>query len=282
MNGSHPDFWPECRKADFLNQIEDRLRARDNSNFVEHLSWDEVALRLAKGASAILPIGAAAKEHGFHLPMNTDLVQAELLAARIAAQVDALIWPTVSYGYYPAFAEYAGSCSLSDETFVSVIEELTRALLGFGCKAVLVLDTGISTISSVERALSRLSGANALHLKIYDGPKYRAKAERLIQQVHGSHADELETSLMLALAPHLVEMNRAEASSLINCEAEGPLTPSDPSSPNYSQSGSFGDPTLATRTKGDILLVAMMDDLIEQVRHYFKLSARDENRKAAS
>ena len=44
----------------------------------------------------------------------------------------------------------------------------------------------------------------------------------------------------------------------------GPLTPTDASSPNYSRSGSYGDPTLATRAKGEVLLAAMLDDLTEQ------------------
>ena len=78
-------------------------------HLIEQLTWDEVARRLENGAPAILPIGAAAKEHGFHLPMNTDRIQAEWLAARLADRVDALIWPTVVYGYYPAFTDYAGS-----------------------------------------------------------------------------------------------------------------------------------------------------------------------------
>jgi creatinine amidohydrolase len=42
------------------------------------------------------------------------------------------------------------------------------------------------------------------------------------------------------------------------------LTPSDPNSPNYSRSGSFGDPTRATSAKGEALLAAMLDDLHEQ------------------
>ena len=45
----------------------------------------------------------------------------------------------------------------------------------------------------------------------------------------------------------------------------GPLTPSDPNSPNYSRSGSYGDPTLATAAKGERLLAAMLEDLNEQV-----------------
>jgi len=256
--------------------------AKNNPNVVEHLSWDAVCARIAQGAVAILPIGAGAKEHGFHLPMNTDRVQAEVLASRISDHIDALIWPTVTYGYYPAFALYAGSASLSAETFERVIEELTRSLLGYECCVVIIFDTGISTIAPVDRALSRLDNAKVLHLKIHDGRRYRAEAERLAQQSHGSHADELETSLMLALAPQLVDVERAEASPPIARETDGPLTPSDPSSPNYSRSGSYGDPTLATRAKGDLLLAAMMDDLVEQIRDFVGRHAKSQNGKAAS
>src|SRR5882757_2615574 len=187
------------------------MGADTDRNLIEHLTWDEVAQRIENGAAAVLPIGAAAKQHGFHLPMNTDRIQAEWLAARIADRIDGLIWPTVSYGYYPAFVDYAGSISLSAPTFESLIHELAAGILGYGCRALFVLDTGISTLAPVDRALARLGNPDALHLKIHDGPRYRRTAAELTEQSHGSHAYELETSLMLALVPHLVDMSRAEA-----------------------------------------------------------------------
>ena len=125
--------------------------------------------------------------------------------------------------------------------------------------------TGISTRAPVDRALSRLGVDHVLHLKIHDGTRYRRAAEELAEQCHGSHADELETSLMLAIAPRLVDMSRAEASPAVKDETPGPLTPSDPSSLNFSRSGSYGDPTLATAAKGEILVAAMVEDLAEQV-----------------
>jgi len=234
-------------------------------NFIEQLSWDEVARRIENGAAAILPIGAGAKEHGFHLPLNTDRIQAEWLAARIADRIDALVWPTVAYGYYPAFVEYAGSGSLSASVFESLVEEIITAIVGYGCRALFVLDTGLSTCAPVDRALARLGADDVWHLRIHEGPRYRRAAEELAEQGHGSHADELETSLMLALAPDLVDMSRAEASPAVKRQTPGPLTPADPSSPNYSRSGSYGDPTLATVAKGEVLLAAMVEDLAQQV-----------------
>ena len=247
-------------------------------NFIERMTWDEVARHIGNGVAAILPVGAAAKEHGFHLPLNTDRIQAEWLASQLAERFDALIWPTLGYGYYPAFVAYAGSSSLSAATFEAVVHEIGSGILDHGCRKLFVLNTGISTLAPVERALARLDGGKVMHLRIHDGPRYRQAAERLSEQTHGSHADECETSLMLALAPHLVDMARAEPSPAIGFEAPGPLTPLDPNSPNYSRSGSYGDPTLATAAKGQILLAAMLDDLREQVAAFTSDAAATKQR----
>jgi creatinine amidohydrolase len=240
------------------------MEINTDRHFIERMHWDEVARRIGDGAVAILPIGAAAKQHGFHLPLNTDRIQAEWLAGRMAEKIDALIWPTLTYGHYPAFVAYAGSSSLSISTFEALVHEVAGQILGNGCPKLLVLNTGISTLAPVDRALAHLASERVKHLWIHEGPRYPRVARQLAEQSHGGHADELETSLMLALAPHLVDMTRAEASPELNQETPGALTPSDPKSPNYSRSGSYGDPTRATAAKGEALLAAMLDDLHEQ------------------
>ena len=97
-----------------------------------HARWDEVAQRIRDGAVAILPVGTAAKQHGFHLPLDTDRIQAEWLAAKMAEKIDALIWPTLAYGHYPAFVEYAGNSSLSDSTFETLVREIAGQVLPAG------------------------------------------------------------------------------------------------------------------------------------------------------
>lgn len=240
---------------------------RERHHAVAHMTWDEVADRIAGGAAGILPIGAASKQHGLHLPLDTDLLQAEWLADRIAEAFDSLIWPTVHYGHYPAFAAYAGSVSLTEATFEALVAEIAEQILGFGCVILVVLDTGLSTRAPIDRALARLPKDRVLHLRVHEGPHYR-EATAIARQGHGSHADELETSLMLALAPDVVDMRRAQASPARDREIEGPLDPADPASPNYSPSGSYGDPALATRGKGDRLLGAMTRDAIESVARF--------------
>jgi creatinine amidohydrolase len=232
---------------------------------VADLTWDVVAERLAGGATALLPIGAGAKQHGLHMRMATDQIFAEYFAGVVAERIEALIWPTLTYGAYPAFVAYAGSASLSDATFQSAVTEIANALLGFGATRVLILDTGISTLAPVAAAIKATSDPSRIrHLKVFAGPRLVETAKALQQQPYGSHADEIETSLMLAIAPGLVHMSRAKASPVSpGGPSRGPLSPSDPNSPNYSPSGSFGDPTLASAEKGKTILSAIVADLME-------------------
>ncbi len=229
--------------------------------FAGNLTWDVVEQRLAAGALAILPIGAGAKQHGWHLPMRSDAIQAEWLAMRLAEAVPSLIWPVLTYGHYPAFASYAGSCSLSAAVFEALMHEVVTSLLKCGPPIVLIVDTGISTIAPIDRAVGDLK---VLHLKVHEGPRYREAASRLATQAHGGHADELETSRLLALAPDLVDMRRAAPGST-QPPGPGPLQHADPNGANYSQSGSIGDPRAATAEKGWTLLNCMADDMIEAV-----------------
>ncbi len=251
---------PPLNLADPMSRPDYRIAA---------MTWDEVERRIETGAVAIMPIGAASKEHGLHLPLNTDQIQAEYFAIRLAEKIGALIWPTVTYGHYPAFVAYPGSNSVSTSTFEALIGEIAAGILASGVRALIVIDTGISTIAPVERALSRLTDADVVHLRLHQGPHYRSAVEQLVEQRYGSHADELETSLMLAITPDVVDMPRAQASPAERCgNAPGPLTRTDTSSPNYSASGSFGDPTKASRAKGEILLAAMTEDVLDQTRRF--------------
>lgn len=234
---------------------------------VAGLTWDRVGERLAAGTRAILPIGAGAKEHGLHMPMATDQVFADYFARVLAENIDALIWPTLTYGAYPAFVAYAGSISVNDETFTALVTEIADAIIDFGAKSLFILDTGLSTIAPFDAAIpASRHPSRVRHITVFRGPHFLATARNLMRQPYGSHADEIETSLMLAIAPELVDMTRARASPFpaATGPAPGPLSPDDQRSPNYSPSGSYGDPTLASVDKGTRLLAAILEDLREE------------------
>jgi creatinine amidohydrolase len=227
-------------------------------NHVADLTWRGVEMRLAGGAAALLPIGAAAKEHGLHMPMNTDELQADWLAAQAAERHDLLIWPTLRYGAYPAFLDFPGSISLSTATFEAVIGEILTGIAVWRPRAIFVLNTGISTVAPVEAAVRRLElHTRPHHLRIYSGEKYRAAVARVCEQDHGSHADEAETSRMLAIAPDKVDMNLAGSAT------DGPILGA--LTRQNAPSGSYGAPRLASTQKGEVLLAAMLEDLHQSI-----------------
>ena len=217
--------------------------------------------RLDSGATAILPVGAECKEHGPHLPMNTDYLQARWLAASVVQQAGVVVWPVLGYGYYPGFVDYPGSCSLSRETFSDAVADILNGIGQAGARRMRILNTGLSSIEPLQQAISqavRVRECHAAECLRSALPRCRAG-----QQARGGHADELETSIMLAIDPDKVDMSKAVA--CIDRPIQGPFNRSDPQAPNYSPSGVYGDPTLASAGKGQRLLHAMVADIVESL-----------------
>ncbi len=231
---------------------------------VADASWPQVERALAAGGVAALPIGAAAKEHGLHLPLNTDYRQAEWLARQLADAAPVVVWPTLAYGYYPVFVDYPGSISLERGTFCGVVQEVLAGIARAGARSCVILNTGISTIAPLEEAIRRdYEGMAVALINVYAGPRFTRVSKEIEEQPFGGHADEIETSLMLALHPEGVDMTRATpAPAPIR---RGLFNRRDPHGPNYSPSGVNGDPTRATPEKGRLLAAAMRADVLEAI-----------------
>jgi creatinine amidohydrolase len=229
------------------------------------LTWPEVERHIAGGAVGILPIGAGAKQHGRHLPMDTDRRQAEWLAARLIRRFNVLVWPSLSYGFYPAFVEYAGSCCVSEATFEALVEDVLGVARRQGVAQMAVVNTGVSTKPALERLSMRLSGVHLIN--VYDGPRMTALSSQVLEQSVGGHADERETSIMLAIDADAVNM--AKAATWDRSLQPGRLRRSDSAHPNYSPDGVVGNPTLASLEKGRMLLSAMLEDVSQSLRPLF-------------
>lgn len=243
-----------------------RVNRKVSGAFVAQLSWPEVERRIEAGAVAVLPIGAACKQHGPHLPMNADLLQAEWLAAALVQRAEVLVWPTVAYGYYPAFIDYPGSVSLSAATFRAMVQEILADIRRAGARAVLILNTGVSTIEPLQAAVDAAPEQLRIGLaNVYAGPRCRDVTQAIEQQPRGGHADELETSILLTIGRHHVALEKAKAWTPPAMAVSGPFSRSDPDNPRFSPSGVWGDPTLASADKGRRLLAAMVEDLLAAV-----------------
>jgi creatinine amidohydrolase len=209
----------------------------------------------------VLPVGAAAKEHGPHLLLRNDQILAEAYAERVRAVRSVVVLPTVTYAYYPAFLEYPGSTSLSARTQQDVIAQILRSVAAHGPRRFYVLNTGLSTLRPLRATAEALAGEGLL-VRVTDPRIAGVSAEDAVrEQAFGTHADEIETSVMLFLAPDTVRMERAVKDG--EFDRPGGLT-RDPLSPtgSWSRSGVFGDPTLATAEKGRRIVEGTMADIL--------------------
>lgn len=217
---------------------------------LEDMSWPDAEQALRTFPALLLPLGAACKQHGPHLPLNTDALQADYLCTRLLALRPLLALPTLRYGYYPAFVEYPGSISLQRDTQRDTIIQIATALARHGGRRLYVLNTGISTNHALEPARLALA-EQGIDMDYFD---LLAIADSDVRprprQPRGSHADELETSTLLYIAPDKVQLQRAKP-ELAERRGPGPFR-RDPTATDGipSPSGSWGDPTLANADKG--------------------------------
>jgi creatinine amidohydrolase len=238
--------------------------------FLEDLAWPEAAARIASGAVVLVPVGAAAKEHGPHLPLRTDYLVARELGRRVAEALPVLVAPVVSFGYYPAFVRYPGSQHLRAETFMALVTDVLTGFVRQGARRLAIINTGVSTEAPLRVAVRDFYAAHGVRVAVADlATLGRAVRPRLRQEL-GGHADELETSLVLAIEPDAVRMDRAEAD--YGHAAAAPATvfyqpvvfSADPGSgPDWSRTGARGDPSLATRETGEAALQEITRELAE-------------------
>jgi len=213
--------------------------AADTGVWLEDLTWPEAEARFAADAVVVVPIGAVAKAHGPHLPLRTDATTARALAQRLIERLPLIAAPVVGFGFYPAFTSFAGSQHLSAATFKALLGELLANLRRDGVRRIALLNTGVSTEKPIDELADGADDVLVLHMR-----GLGAAAERLLDAPDGGHADERETSVMLAVDPRSVRMDKLAAFV------------------TFEQTGATGDASRATAFKGERILAARVDDMV--------------------
>lgn len=216
-------------------------------------AWPEVEAAVAHGVLAVLAVGAC-EQHGAHLPLTTDTDMAQGQAAVIADALGALLLPPVTYGDAWNNEAFPGTLSISPDTLVAILTDIGRGLRRMGVRGLVIVNGHFGNRAPIARA-AEVIAAGGLPVLPLDYPGL----ERLFPTIcdsapagHGfMHADEFETSVMLAVAPVAVWMDRAEASYPAFPDDFGrvPMQLRD-----FNPTGVFGDPRPATAAKGRAFL----------------------------
>jgi creatinine amidohydrolase len=230
---------------------------------LEDLTWIEAEAALTPASIVVLPIGASAKEHGPHLKLKNDWLLAEHWKRRVIERAEVVVAPTLGFHYYPAFTEYPGSISLRLETARDLVIDICRSLARFGPRRFYGLNTGVSTVRALAPAAEALAAEGILLHYTNTGALLGAVTKAVCEQERGTHADEAETSMMLVIDPGSVDMSKAVRDC--NKDRPGGLTRDPAGAGTYSPTGIWGDPTLATRAKGEALVEAFLEGLLRDI-----------------
>jgi creatinine amidohydrolase len=223
-------------------------------------------------AVAVLPV-AAMEQHGPHLPMSVDttlvngVVSASL--AHLPDDLPVLFLPTQQVGKSNEHIRFPGTLTLSAQTLISVWMELGASVARSGIKKLVLLNSHggqVSVMDIVARDLRTAHDLIVYHTSWYNLPLGEAVMGQFPPEEHrfGIHAGDIETSMMLALAPHLVDMAQAKNfhSSSQDRAAKYPILGNGSSAKlgwhmqDYNPQGAAGNALAATAEKGHALVNA--------------------------
>lgn len=217
----------------------------------QELRRTEIEAAAKANAVVIIPVGST-EQHGNHLPINTDASCCFSIAQRAAQLIDefpVLVLPVIWTGFSPRHMIYPGAITLKFHTFVEVLTQVAASVHAHGFEKILILNGHGDNNAVVAAMRPKLSAEEDMPLVIgytyWDFPPVCEEMEMVSQSDKGfiGHAAEIETSMQLYLQPELVDMSTAVWAP-----------------------GVWGDPSTATREKGERIVNAAVNALVKILR----------------
>jgi len=173
------------------------------------LSWVELKNILHKDSLVILPVGST-EQHGPHLPVGVDLFQAEALAHAVAKRHNGLVVPSLAYGYSFNHLRFPGTVNAENSVLEQLVVGVGSSLIKHGVRKFLVLNSHGGNGPALRMAVQELNRLfpECKSLYLFWLELLAPEFDSLQEQKFGTHADEIETSMMLFLKPELVQMDK--------------------------------------------------------------------------
>lgn len=236
-----------------------------------NLSWIDFKELADNGTVCVIAIGAH-EEHGPHCSLLTDTIISSALAERIAEKINGILLPALPFGESLTLSDFPGTITLRPEILAEVLRDISNSLIKSNVQGLIVINGHYGNMKPLESIKQSLMESESFPILIINFPGL----DQIVSEICESrpagnnfyHADEFETSLVLAIHPEGVRMEKAV-----------PVYPDIPSGEDgegvfissFNPIGSFGDPTKADAEKGERLLSELVDKSMELVNPFIEM-----------
>jgi creatinine amidohydrolase len=231
---------------------------------LENITMADFKRHLKKSKTMIIPFGTV-EEHGSHLPLNTDTLIIYEILKRVIKKKKVFLAPPVYYGVCTSTSQHPGTISITPETLRRLTYDIVKNAWQKGLKNIFLITGhggGLHSAAlkeAAENLAEELKGIKIAVLCPYD--VLHKELSELADTPNDSHAGEIETSLVLALAPELVKGRDKEDYP----KFPKPLVVKDKL--KYWRSGVWGNPEKASVGKGEKAVTLIVNKLIEIIDH---------------
>lgn len=230
---------------------------------LDEITMVEFKSRLKGGKTLIVPFGTV-EAHGSHLPLSTDSLIISEVVKSAAEKTGAFVAPVVAYGVCTSTGPHPGTLGITPDTLRMIVRDIVRHGASKGIKNFVLISGhggGIHVSAMREAALSLtedIKGIRLAALSVYE--LIRKEILEIAETKNDSHAGEIETSLVLYLAPALVKGRARE-------EYPAPASPVIARDKLRRWKGAvWGNPEKASPEKGKKIFAAMVRRTVELVR----------------
>ena len=232
----------------------------DTRNFA-YLTWKQVDALPRDRTLLVLPT-AAIEQHGHHLPLATDTLINNLLLGKalslLSAELPIYALPPVCYGKSNEHIGFAGTLSVSAQTFMAVVRDLGASIAASGFEKLALYNTHGGNTSLVDVMARDLRAEFGLRtFSLFGSPGAAFEGVSTQERTYGFHAGEIETAFLLHGTPELVRTDAYTANYIARVDQPELLKP-EGSAANFAwltkdiaPSGVLGDPSKATAENGE-------------------------------
>ncbi len=250
-----------------------------NSFQLGELTWPEAKERFRHSDVALLPVGST-EQHGPHLPLDTDAFDANHLAQAVAATCKPprpLVLPLIPYGVSYHHEDFSGTIGVSPDSLARFVHDVGMAAARNGVTKLVIINGHGGNLPSLHFAAQLINRDARIFTCVDSGETSDPDVYALAETPNDVHAGEIETSTTLAVRPDSVRQTKLRkfvpkfSTQYLDFTSKRSVTWYARTA-RISPSGVLGDPTRASRDKGERMWSVMIRNLVELVEHLMDMS----------